>query len=144
MLEDEIARETRKKWALVIAFNARSGVLDELAVVHAGGAGGFASAAVEAFVDVIDEAGGDGHSFLRRVGDGGLLDADHLADTSARRVRLQVPEAIGGACVEAQAAMHAAGVVLVSRDETGNRSGVHRGQFMGGSHGGAGNIDWQH
>src|SRR5271167_2839137 len=100
MTENKIALEARKERAAVIAFDAGAGVLDEFAVAHAGGAGGFAGAAVEAFVDVIDEAGGDGEGLLLGVGDGGLLDADHLADASARRIGLKVPQAVGGAGVE--------------------------------------------
>jgi hypothetical protein len=66
-------------------------VLDELAVLDAGGAGGFAGAAIEAFVNVIHE----------RIGDGEIaeLDVNHLVDASARGIRFEIPEAVGGASV---------------------------------------------
>ncbi len=104
--ENEIARGAGEPRAGIVAFDVRAGVLDEFSVFDAGGAGGFASAAVEAFVDVIDE----------RFGDGLLvqLDLDHLVDAPARRVGLEVPQPIGGTGVEAEAAMDAAGIVLVN------------------------------
>ena len=123
MAEDKVAGDAREKWPGIIAFDARAGVFDELAVLHAGRAGGFASAAVQTFVDVIDEAGADGHRPLSGIGEGGLLHADHLADAPARRIGLEVPEPVGGTRIEAQAAVDAAGVVLVSGDEAGNGSG---------------------
>src|SRR5271156_2714171 len=122
--ENEIARESRKKRPRIIAFDARAGVLDEDSVAHARGAGGFAGATVQAFVDVVDEAGGDGKGLLLGVGDGGRFDADHLADASTGRVGLEVPQAVGGAGVEAQAAVDTARVVLVSGDEAGDWRGV--------------------
>ena len=53
--EGEIASDAGEERALVVALDERAGVLDELAVLDGGGAGGFAGAAVEAFVDVLDE-----------------------------------------------------------------------------------------
>ena len=50
-----MARDAGEERALVVALDERAGVLDELAVLDGGGAGGFAGAAVEAFVDVLDE-----------------------------------------------------------------------------------------
>src|SRR6266567_4581984 len=58
--ENEIARDASDPGAGIFAFDARAGVLDEFAVLDAGGAGGFASAAVQAFVNVIDKGAGDG------------------------------------------------------------------------------------
>ena len=58
--EHQVARQAAKNGALVVALHAGAGVLDELAVLDAGRAGGFAGAAVEAFVDVVDERGRDG------------------------------------------------------------------------------------
>ena len=53
--EGEIARDAGEERALVVALDERAGMLDEFAVLDGGGAGGFAGAAVEAFVDVLDE-----------------------------------------------------------------------------------------
>ena len=60
--------DAREERALVVALDEGAGVLDEFAVLDGGGAGGFAGAAVEAFVDVLDEGFGD----LGRTG-GGVL-----------------------------------------------------------------------
>ena len=57
--EGEIARDAGEDRALVVALDEGAGVLDEFAVLDGGGAGGFAGAAVEAFVDVLDEGFGD-------------------------------------------------------------------------------------
>ncbi len=86
--ENEIARDAGEPGAGIVALDARAGVLDEFFIFDAGGAGGFASAAVEAFVDVLDE----------RIGDGLLvqLDLDHLVDAPTGRVGFEVPKAIGG------------------------------------------------
>src|SRR5207245_6464118 len=51
--ENKIARDAREPGALVVAFDASASVLNELTVFDAGGAGSFASAAVETFIDVI-------------------------------------------------------------------------------------------
>jgi hypothetical protein len=56
---------------------------------------------------------------------GAGFDADHLADTPARRVRLEIPKAVGGAGVEAESAMDAAGVIFVNGNETGDGVGGH-------------------
>ena len=104
--ENEIARGAGEPRAGIVAFDVRAGVLDEFSIFDAGGAGGFASAAVEAFVDVLDE----------RIGDGLLvqLDLDHVVDAATGRVGFEVPKAVGGTGIEAQAAVDAAGVVLVN------------------------------
>ena len=127
-------------------------MLDELAVLDAGGAGGFAGAAVEAFVDVLDEGFGDfqASGFRRRGrvhqrgrrrqraglrlglvggadgGEVGLSDVDHLVDAAAGGVSLQIPKAIGGAGVETDAAVDAAGEVFVR--------GILAGDWGGGGH----------
>src|SRR5580692_8040360 len=103
--EREIARDAAEERALIVALDEGAGVLDELAVLDAGGAGGFAGAAVETFVDVIDEGVGDGLLFR--------LDVDHLVDAAAGGIGFEIPEAVGGTGVEAEAAMDAAGIVLV-------------------------------
>jgi len=55
VLENNVARESREKWAPEFGFNTRASVFNKFAVFHAGGAGRFTSAAIEAFVDVVDE-----------------------------------------------------------------------------------------
>ena len=133
--EHKVARDPVEERALVIAFDEGAGVFDELAVFDGGRAGGFAGAAVEAFIDMLDErigdrcveAGTDGSElptvrrfWLLDFGDLALRDMDHLMDAAARGIGFQVPEAIGGARVEAQAAVDAAGVVFVSGNLAGN------------------------
>jgi len=110
--ENKVARGADEPGAGIVALDARAGVLDEFSIFDAGGAGGFAGAAVEAFVDVIDEGFGDGLLVQ--------LDLDHLVDAAAGRIGLEVPEAIGGTGVKAEAAMDAAGVVLVDGIEAGD------------------------
>lgn len=120
MTENEITRDAIKPGALVIALDASASVFNEFAVLDAGGAGGFASAAVEAFVDVIDKGIGDGDVSVDFVVELALRDANHLVDAAARGIGLEIPKAVGGARVQAQAAMDAAGIVLVGRIEAGD------------------------
>ncbi len=110
--EDEIARGAIEPGTLVIALDARAGVLDEFAVLDAGRAGGLAGATVEAFVDVIDKGIGDGLLVQ--------LDMNHLVDAAARGIGFEVPEPVGGAGVEAEAAVDTAGVVLVDGSQAGD------------------------
>jgi hypothetical protein len=128
LAENEIARKARKKRTAIVACDACAGVLDELAVFDARGAGGFASAAIEAFIDMVDETGSERKDLLRGIGLRGGLDADHLADAAARRVRLEIPKAVGGAGVEAESAVDAAGVIFVDGNETRDRVGGHEGR----------------
>jgi hypothetical protein len=110
----EIASEPGKHRTLVVALDAGAGVLDELAVLDAGGAGRFAGAAVEAFVDVVDEGRSDGEVASLEFARGLILrDAHHLVDAAAWGVGLEVPEAIGGAGAETEAAVHTASVIRV-------------------------------
>src|SRR5712692_10562186 len=83
MPENKVARGAGEPGAGIVALDARAGVLDEFSIFDTGGAGSFASAAVEAFVDVIDEG----------VGDGLLVefDLDHLVDAAAGRIGFEVP-----------------------------------------------------
>jgi len=60
------------------------------------------------------------------AGEVGLGDVDHLVDSAARGVSLQIPKAIGGAGVETDAAVDAAGEVFVR--------GVLAGDWGGGGH----------
>ena len=105
LAEDEVARDAEDPRALVVALDAGAGVLDEFSIFHTRGAGGFAGAAVEAFVDMIDEGIGDGLLVQ--------LDVYHLVDAAARRIGFEIPEPVGRAGAEAEAAVNAAGVVLV-------------------------------
>ena len=104
--ENEIARGAGEPGAGIVAFDVRAGVLDEFSIFDAGGAGSFASAAVEAFVDVIDERFGDGLVVQ--------FDLNHLVNAATGRIGFEVPQPIGGTGVEAEAAMDAAGIVLVN------------------------------
>ncbi len=162
--ECEIARDAGEERTLVVALDERAGVLDEHAVLNGRRAGGFAGAAVEAFVDVLDEgfcdlraSGGrifganrdttPGSSLsvgwrgrgVRRgglsleIGMGGadiveigLGDVDHLVDAAARGVSLEIPKAIGGASVETDAAVDAAGEIFVR--------GILAGDWGSGGH----------
>jgi len=168
--ECEIARDAGEERALVVALDEGAGVLDEHTVFDRRGAGGFAGAAVEAFVDVLDEgfcdlrargggffaADGDtvpgslsvrgsgrrvhcrsrgvrGWGWGLEIGMGGadvveigLSDVDHLVDAAARGVSLQIPKAIGGAGVETDAAVDAAGEVFVR--------GILAGDWGSGGH----------
>jgi len=111
-LKDDVTCESREERALVFGFNARAGVFDEFAVFHAGGAGGFASAAIEAFINVADETFGE-RQFA-------VAYQNHLANATAGRIAFKMPEAIGRTVVQAQAAMDAARKILVNRYRAGN------------------------
>jgi len=117
MSKNKIARVSREKWARVVSFNFGASVFNELAVFDAGGAGGFAGAAVEAFIDVFDEGIGDGLVIE--------FDVNHLADASARGVGLEIPEAVSGASVEAESAMGAASKIFVNGGGAGDGGGSH-------------------
>ena len=84
MPEDEIARDAREPGTLVVAFDASAGMFDEFSILNAGGAGGFAGAAVETFVDVVDEGSADGDGRRRMVRKLALKDVDHLINAAAR------------------------------------------------------------
>jgi hypothetical protein len=63
---------------------------------------------------VVDEGRGDGDIALREFVRGLILrDADHLMDAAAWGVGFEVPEAIGGASAETEAAVHTASVIRV-------------------------------
>src|ERR1700682_1994534 len=111
--ENEVARDASEPGAGIVALDARAGVLDEFSIFDPGGAGGLAGTAVETFVDVVYEG----------IRDGLLVqfDMNHLMDAAAWRIGFEVPEAVGGAGVEAEAAVNTACVVLV--DGAGARDG---------------------
>jgi hypothetical protein len=117
--ENEVARDASEPGAGIVALDARTGVLDEFSIFDPGGAGGFAGAAVETFVDMVDEG----------IGDGLLVqfDVNHLMDAAARRIGFEVPETIGGTGVEAEAAVYAACVVLVDGGWAGDGRRRHFG-----------------
>ena len=112
--EKEVARNVSEPGALVTAFDAGARMLDQLSVLDAGGAGGFAGAAVETFVNVIDESVADLCFVLRLAAELRLENVEHLLDAAAGRVRFEIPEAIGGTSVQAQSTVDAARVVLIS------------------------------
>ena len=56
----------------------------------------------------------------RYRGEFALGDMNHLMDAAARGIGLEIPEAVGGAGVEAKAAVDAAGVVLVRGNLAGD------------------------
>lgn len=114
---DEIANGARAAWAFVVAGDLRAGEFDELAVFDAGRAGGFASATVEAAVDVRDERIAEREATL--------IDEGHLPNAAARGIGFVVPKAIRRAGIEAKSAMDAARVVgvigLVAGSEAAER-----------------------
>jgi hypothetical protein len=83
LAEDKIARSAGEPGAFVVALDARAGVFDEFSVLDSGRAGSFASAAVQAFIDVIDEPIGD-RQFP-------MLDVDHLPDAPTGRIGFEIP-----------------------------------------------------
>jgi len=115
--EHKIARDGGEPGAGIIALDAGAGMLNELSIFDAGRAGRFARPAVQAFVDVIDEG----------IGDGLLVqfDLDHLMDAAARRIGLEVPQAVGGAGVETEAAVNATGIVFVNESLAGDSRAGH-------------------
>jgi hypothetical protein len=126
--ENKIARGAGKPGARIVAFDARAGVLDEFSIFDSRGAGGFASAAVEAFVDVIDEGIGEGLVVQ--------LDVDHLVNAAAGRIGLEIPEAVGRTGVEAEATVDTTGVVLIEGNLAGDGRRGHgwlgyEGRFYG-------------
>ncbi len=86
VVEDKCARESREERTLILSFNAGAGVLDEFAVFHAGGAGGFTGAAIEAFINVVDETFGK-RQFA-------VAHQNHLANAAAGRIGFELPEAV--------------------------------------------------
>ena len=87
-LENEVPRRAREPGALVTALDAGTRMLDQSSVLHARRAGRLASAAVEAFVDVIDETIGDAGFPRQLAAEFFLKNAEHLLDAASRRIRL--------------------------------------------------------
>ena len=107
---DEIARETREERALIFVLDAGACVFDQSSVPDSGRAGGFAGAAVEAFVNMLDEWFGDGEFTL--------LNKKHLANAPTGRIRFKMPQPVGGAVVEAESAVDAQREIFKDRDVT--------------------------
>lgn len=106
MLENKSARGLGEPRAFVLCLDARPRMLDQLSELDTGRAGGFARAAIQAFVDVVDEDAGKRQlSFVHQ---------NHLADSASGRIGFQLPEPIGGAVTQAEPAVHTAGVVFVA------------------------------
>ena len=121
-----IANGARAAGTFVIPGDLGASEFDEFAVFDAGGARGFAGAAVEAAINVRDK------SFAEF--EAAQVDEGHLTDSAARRIGFIVPEAIGGAGVEAEAAMNAARIVgvvgLVARGEAAESFGEFTLRFF--------------
>lgn len=101
----EMTREAGEQRPAVVLLDLAAGVFDELAVLDARGAGGLAGAAVEALVDVPD---------IPLTGQNPeLFHVKHLADPATGGVGFEAPEAVGGAVVQAEAAVDTAGEILV-------------------------------
>ena len=92
MAINEAAGDARGKRTAIILFDLRAGGFDELAVFHARGAGGLASAAIEALIDVLDKEVAERQA--------ALIDQNHLADAPARRIGFEAPKTVGGAIVQ--------------------------------------------
>ena len=127
MAKEKIAKEGGGPGAFEIALDAGAGILDEFSILDAGGAGSFASAAVETFIDVLDVGVRDGRGRLSMIGKLALRDVDHLVDAAAGRIGFQIPQTVGGARVQAKAAVNAARIVFVGR--SGARNGLRRGHI---------------
>src|SRR5246127_212726 len=108
----KIAREPRQEWPLVIALNPRTCELHKLAVFNSRRARRFARAAIQALIYVLDK-----RYVHRRMA---LVHADHLLNSAPRRICFQMPQPIGWAMIQAQAAMHAARVVFIDRLQSGD------------------------
>ena len=124
--ENEVARDASAPGAGIVALDGRAGVFDEFSIFDRGRSGGFAGAAIETFVYGVDEG----------IRDGLLVqfDMNHLMEAAAWRIGFEVPEAVGGTGVEAEAAANAAGVVLVDGAGDGRRGhgvGCSEGTMIG-------------
>ena len=122
--EEEFAEERVGGGAGDVALYLRAGVFDELVVLDAGGAGGHAGHAAEALVHVGAEV-----LVERGFALGGF---GHHVDAAAGRVHLLVPEDVGRAGGEAEAAVDAVGEELlfgrVMRVEGAGFRGLDLGQ----------------
>ena len=83
---DQAARGARQQRPAIVLLDLRARRLHQLAVLDAGRARGFAGAAIQALVDVLNEG------ITER--EAPLVHQNHLPDAAARRIRLQAPQAI--------------------------------------------------
>lgn len=120
MTKEKIADELGEPRAPVIALNAGAGMLDESSILDARGTGGLASAAVEAFIDVVDEGIRNGRGGVGMIGELALRDVHHLVDAATRRIGFEIPKTISRTNVETKAAVNAARVVFVGGGRAGN------------------------
>src|SRR6202040_3023769 len=95
----EIARQPGKEWPFVVALNPRARELYKLSIFDTGRARRFACSAIQTFIDVIDKCRVHWHR--------PFVHPNHLLNSAARRIRFEVPEAVGGTVIQTQAAMHA-------------------------------------
>ena len=114
--KNEIARHAREKWPLVVLLDLRARRFHQLAVFHAGGARRLARAAIQALIDVLDEGIAQRQS--------ALVDQNNLANSSARRIGFQAPQFVGGAMIQAQAAVNAVRVVFVRGNVRAGKSAL--------------------
>src|SRR5258706_4874161 len=91
----KIPGQAGEQRSAIVAFNFYARVFHQLAVLDAGRARGLTRAAVQAFVDVLYEAGIDGHF--------ALFDANHLIDPAAWRISFEMPQPEGRTMIQAQA-----------------------------------------
>src|SRR6266567_5936579 len=108
----KFACQARQKRPLIVTFDSSTRKFNKLAVLNPGRARSFARAAIQTFVDMFDEAG-----IYRSVA---LLDANHLVNSSARGICLQMPESVRRAIVQTQSTMHTARVVFIDCLQPGN------------------------
>src|SRR5207249_9766688 len=113
--EEEPAKEARAQRALVIFLDLPARRFDQAAVLDSGRARRLAGAAVETQVDVPDK------TLAQRQPP--ALHLDHLVDPAARRVHLHAQLAIGGATVQAQAAVDTLRIELPARRLAGTAGG---------------------
>ena len=106
MLENHAAKEAREEGPLDPVFDVGASSFHQATVLHPGRTGGFAATAGQAKIDV----------FLIGVSDGSaVLHLNHLIDAASRRIHFQVQFAVGGASVQAQAAVDALVQILLLR-----------------------------
>ena len=117
-VENEAPQQADQYPPLDVSLDLRARGLDQPAVLDPRRTGRFAGAAGQAQADVLDVGGRDGGPLLGHL--------HHLVDAAARRIHLQAQLAIGGAGVQAQAAVDAAvQVEEFRRFGAGDLSNVH-------------------
>src|SRR6516165_3628274 len=87
-------------------------MLDQSSVLDSRRARRLARPAIQAFINVLNESRGERQR--------SLVQQDHLANPPARRIRFQLPQAVGWAIVQTQSAMNAPRKILVDGNRPGN------------------------